>query len=50
VRDQLNAVDGVVSAEVDFSSKTATVTVEKGTDPVKVASGLSGQYSGTVRN
>ncbi len=49
VREQLEGVDGVTGVEIDFDTKTATVTVEKGTDPAGVAAGLSGRFSGTLK-
>lgn len=39
----------MISADVSYGDKTATVVVEKGTDPEEVAKGLSGQFSGTVK-
>ena len=49
MREQLQSVSGVVSASVDYASKTVTVKVKKGTDPKDVAAGLTGQYSGTLQ-
>ena len=49
MREQLSKVEGVEEVEVDFASKTATVTVKAGTKPEDVAKGLSGKFSGTVK-
>ena len=43
-------MDGVTGVEIDYETKTATVTVKKGTAADAVAGGLSGAYSGTVKN
>ena len=50
VRGQLEELEGVVSVDVDFDDSSATVVVKKGTDPQDVADGLSGRYSGSVRD
>lgn len=48
VRYQLEAVPGVVSCSVDFTSKTASCRVMPGTDPKSVVAGLRDPYSGAV--
>ena len=49
VRRQLEAVDGVEGCAVDYAAGTATCKVKAGTDPDDVAKGLSGPYSGEVK-
>ena len=49
VREQLQSVAGVKSCDIDFATKTATCTVEAGTDPAKVAAGLKGRFSGQLK-
>ena len=40
VRSALESVEGVETAEVDFESKTATVTCSKGCDEAKLVAAL----------
>lgn len=49
MQGQLAKVDGFKDVEIDFASKTAKVTVEKGTDSAAVAKALSGKYSGELK-
>jgi len=49
VRRQLRAVPGVTNAKVDLGSKTATVTVVKGTPVETLLEGVTGKYSATVK-
>lgn len=48
VRYQLEAVPGVVSCSVDFTSKTASCRVMPGTNPKTVLAGLRTPYSGSL--
>jgi len=50
VQGQLEAMDSVTACEVSYDTKTAAVTVKKGTDPKTVAAGLSGKFSGKIQD
>jgi hypothetical protein len=49
VRNQFEAMEGVVSVNVDFGDRSATLEVEKGTDTTTLANGLTGGYTAKVR-
>jgi hypothetical protein len=45
----LEVVPGVQDVSVDFSEKTATVTVAKGTPVATIAAGVSGRFSAKIK-
>jgi copper chaperone CopZ len=50
VRSALESVDGVETVEVDFQSKTATVTCSSGCDEAKLISALEeANFGGEVK-
>jgi copper chaperone CopZ len=48
VKGMLSKVPGVVDCVISLEDKTATVTVEKGTDPQTLVAGITG-YKATVK-
>ena len=48
VKGMLTRVPGVVDCVISLEEKTATVTVEKGTDPKTLVAGITG-YEATVK-